>query len=107
MQKTPLSMPLPQEREATLFAIAVEKHADKRSVFLDAVCDGDTALRERLEGLLAAQLKKLCSDPGMNGLWSGMLMECAHSANELGQVRRTTGWRKTERRNPASPTPKC
>ena len=43
-----------QEREAALFAFALEKPADKRSAFLDATCEGDAALRQRLEALLAA-----------------------------------------------------
>jgi eukaryotic-like serine/threonine-protein kinase len=43
-----------QEREAALFAFALEKPADKRSAFLDAMCEGDPALRQRLEALLAA-----------------------------------------------------
>ncbi len=41
-------------REKALFALALEKPADQRSSFLDAVCDGDLALRARLEALLAA-----------------------------------------------------
>src|ERR1017187_886553 len=43
-----------QNREEALFALALEKPADKRAAFLDAVCEGDTALRQRLEALLAA-----------------------------------------------------
>ena len=41
-------------REEALFALALEKLAEKRPAFLDAVCEGDTALRARLEALLAA-----------------------------------------------------
>ncbi|MGA2557382.1 MAG: protein kinase, partial [Verrucomicrobiota bacterium] len=41
-------------REDALFALALEKPADKRPAFLDAVCEGDPALRQRLEALLAA-----------------------------------------------------
>ena len=41
-------------REEALFALALEKPADKRSAFLDVLCDGDTALRGRLEALLSA-----------------------------------------------------
>jgi len=41
-------------REEALFALALEKPAEKRPAFLDAVCEGDTALRARLEALLAA-----------------------------------------------------
>jgi hypothetical protein len=40
--------------EKALFALALEKPADKRPAFLDAVCEGDPALRQRLEALLAA-----------------------------------------------------
>jgi len=41
-------------REEALVALAREKSADKRPAFLEAVCDGDGALRQRLESLLAA-----------------------------------------------------
>ena len=41
-------------REEALFALALEKPAEKRPAFLDAVCEGDAALRARLEALLAA-----------------------------------------------------
>ncbi len=41
-------------REEALFALALEKPAEKRAAFLDAMCDGDAALRARLEALLAA-----------------------------------------------------
>jgi hypothetical protein len=41
-------------REEALFALALEKPAEKRDAFLDAMCDGDPALRQRLEALLAA-----------------------------------------------------
>ncbi|MSU58721.1 MAG: tetratricopeptide repeat protein [Pedosphaera sp.] len=41
-------------REEALFALALEKPADKRPAFLDAMCEGDPALRQRLEALLAA-----------------------------------------------------
>jgi WD40 repeat protein/tRNA A-37 threonylcarbamoyl transferase component Bud32/cell division protein FtsL len=37
-----------------LFALALEKPADKRAAFLDATCEGDPALRQRLEALLSA-----------------------------------------------------
>jgi hypothetical protein len=32
----------------------LEKPADKRAAFLDAMCESDLALRQRLEALLAA-----------------------------------------------------
>ena len=41
-------------REEALFQLALEKTAEKRPAFLDAMCDGDLALRARLEALLAA-----------------------------------------------------
>ncbi len=41
-------------REEALFALALEKPVEKRAAFLDAVCEGDAALRARLEALLAA-----------------------------------------------------
>lgn len=47
-------MPSPQEREAALFALAVEKPVADRPAFLQAVCGNDNALRQRLEALLAA-----------------------------------------------------
>jgi len=47
-------MPSPQEREAALFALAVEKPAAERAAFLQAVCGSDGALRQRLEVLLSA-----------------------------------------------------
>ena len=40
--------------EEALFALSLEKPTDKRPAFLDAVCEGDAALRQRLEALLAA-----------------------------------------------------
>jgi eukaryotic-like serine/threonine-protein kinase len=49
-----LPTPSPQEREAALFALAVEKPAAERPAWLQAVCGGDDALRQRLETLLAA-----------------------------------------------------
>src|SRR5262245_17422073 len=40
--------------EETLFHLACEKPPDQRAAFLDGACSGDTALRQRLEILLAA-----------------------------------------------------
>ena len=40
--------------EEALFALALAKPVEKRAAFLDAVCEGDAALRARLEALLAA-----------------------------------------------------
>lgn len=41
-------------REEARFALALEKPAEKRAAFLDTICDGDPALRRRLEALLAS-----------------------------------------------------
>ena len=41
-------------REEALFALAVEKPADKRPDFLDGACLGDAALRDRVVAHLAA-----------------------------------------------------
>src|SRR5437879_1543142 len=49
-----LTMPLPQDSEAALFALAIEKPAAGRAGFLDAVCGADKSLRQRLDALLAA-----------------------------------------------------
>ena len=48
------SHPMNESREEALFAFALEKPADKRAAFLDGVCHGDPALRQRMEALLAA-----------------------------------------------------
>ena len=40
--------------EEALFALALAKPVEKRAAFLDAMCEGDLALRQRLEALLAA-----------------------------------------------------
>ena len=42
-----------QNREEVLIALALEKPEAKRTAFLDTVCEGDPALRQRLESLLA------------------------------------------------------
>ena len=41
-------------REELPFQLALSKPAAKRAAWLDAECDGDEALRQRLEALLAA-----------------------------------------------------
>src|SRR5262245_32068347 len=43
--------------EDALFELALQKPADKRAAFLDAVCEGDPALRARLDSLLAAHVE--------------------------------------------------
>jgi eukaryotic-like serine/threonine-protein kinase len=40
--------------EEALFALALTKPTEKRAAFLDAICEGDAALRARLDALLAA-----------------------------------------------------
>ena len=40
--------------EEALFALALAKPVEKRAAFLDVMCDGDAALRQRLEALLVA-----------------------------------------------------
>ncbi len=37
-----------------MFALALAKPAEKRGAFLDVICEGDAASRQRLEALLAA-----------------------------------------------------
>ena len=41
-------------REELLFQLALTKPAEKRPAFLEAMCEGESALRQRLEALLAA-----------------------------------------------------
>ena len=41
-------------REEALFALAMSKPAAKRAAWLDAECEGDSALRQRLDALLSA-----------------------------------------------------
>ena len=41
-------------REEALFQLALSKPATKRAAFLDAMCHGNAALRQRLDALLAA-----------------------------------------------------
>jgi hypothetical protein len=48
------SMSSSQERESALFALALGKAPERRSSFLDVMCEDDAALRQRLEALLAA-----------------------------------------------------
>ncbi|MGH7967658.1 MAG: serine/threonine protein kinase, partial [Limisphaerales bacterium] len=42
-------------REEALFELVLQKPAEKRGAFLDAMCEGDPALRARLDALLAAR----------------------------------------------------
>jgi WD40 repeat protein/serine/threonine protein kinase len=52
-QKAPASA-ADAQREAALFAAALERPPAERAAFLDGACHGDPALRARLEALLAA-----------------------------------------------------
>src|SRR5262245_18618008 len=49
-----LSTPAPHEREAVLFALALERPVAESPAFLRAVCGEDAALRQRLEALQEA-----------------------------------------------------
>src|SRR5215831_12411384 len=49
-----LSMPSSTNREAVIFELALQKAPGERVALLDALCEGDLALRGRLEALLAA-----------------------------------------------------
>ena len=46
-------------REELLFQLALSKPAGKRAAWLDAECDGDAAMRQRLDALLAAHEQSL------------------------------------------------
>jgi serine/threonine protein kinase len=54
MTDTKPAMPSPLNREEALFQAAVQLAGADRAVFLNGVCLGDAALRQRLEDLLAA-----------------------------------------------------
>jgi eukaryotic-like serine/threonine-protein kinase len=47
-------MPQPTEHEIEVFNIALELPAGERAAYLDRECDGDAALRQRVEELLKA-----------------------------------------------------
>src|SRR5258708_6174947 len=47
-------MSSPENREAALFAAALERPPSERAAFLDGACHGDAPLRQRLEALLTA-----------------------------------------------------
>ena len=46
-------------REELLFQLALSKPAGKRAAWLDAECDSDPGLRQRLDALLAAHEQSL------------------------------------------------
>ena len=50
--------PMNPTREEALLALALEKPIEKRAAFVDAICDGDPALRQRLEASLAAYAQR-------------------------------------------------
>src|SRR5882672_5413448 len=81
-------MPPPQEREAALFALALEKPVAERAAFLQAVCGADGALRQRLEILLAAHDlpdESLGDDAGPPTVKATMKLEIAEEpADETG-----------------------
>ncbi len=54
-------------REEALFVLALEKPADKRAAFLEAMCEGDSALRQRLGALLSAheQFQGVLAEPAV------------------------------------------
>jgi hypothetical protein len=52
-------LPMNYSREEASLALALENPAEKRAAFLKAMCEGDAALRQRLETLLAAHDAKL------------------------------------------------
>jgi WD40 repeat protein/serine/threonine protein kinase len=58
-------MPSPQQQEEVLFALAREKPASERRVFLNAVCAGDPALRQRLDTQLSVYDESIRSAPGV------------------------------------------
>jgi eukaryotic-like serine/threonine-protein kinase len=47
-------MPAPENKEELLLALALSKPPDTRAAWLDRECEGDSALRQRLDVLLAA-----------------------------------------------------
>jgi hypothetical protein len=56
-------------RENVLFQLTLEKPAEKRAAFLDAMCEDASALRARLEALLAAheQSQGVLAEPAVKG----------------------------------------
>ena len=45
-------------RVREIFDGAIERHGDARQAFLDGACAGDTSLRAKIEGLIAAAEKE-------------------------------------------------
>ena len=62
-------------REEALFALAPEKPGEKRAAFLEVMCEGDAALRQRLDALLAAHDKTSGLLPSMEARPSWMRSE--------------------------------
>src|SRR5262245_41234324 len=57
MNNTVSLMPASNDREQAIFTLTAAKPAAERAAFLERECAGDTALRARLEALLAAHDK--------------------------------------------------
>ena len=75
-------------REEALFQLALSKPAEKRAAWLDAECEGDVALRQRLEALLAAheQTEGALAEPAPAAK-ATMKLELADAPDEsIGQV---------------------
>jgi len=71
-----------QEREAALFAAALARPANERATFLDGACQGDRALRERLQALLAAH-----EQPATELAEAGeVTVQDAHDVQAVGQT---------------------
>jgi hypothetical protein len=74
--------------EEALFALALEKPVEKRAAFLDAMCEGDPALRQRLNALLAAheQPETLLATQA-EAAWPTIKLELADAPDEaVGQT---------------------
>src|SRR4051794_11169254 len=54
MSDTPQDTPLNQAREEVLFGLVLEQPPEKRTALLDAICEGNPAMRQRLVTLAAA-----------------------------------------------------
>ena len=76
-------------REESLFALALETPAKKRAAFLDLMCDGDSALRARLDALLAAheQPDTLLATQGSPAVKATIKLDLADAPDEaVGQT---------------------
>jgi len=75
-------------REELLFQLALTKPAAVRPAFLDVMCEGDAALRQRLEALLAAHDAPAELSPGTKpGAKATMKIDLADAPDEaVGQT---------------------